>query len=611
MTSKNPQKCSAVCASPFFCYVCKRCRAHSKIAKDGTSCVCYACYSESWKIETEIVSLKETQLRLEQKVAALQLRSGELETENNDLRMKGAGLEERNKGIQSTMLQIGTDKLLVRKFVNLVMSATIPIFIGPSQTKFVIHAGAICHKSAHLEELISTKQSSNETVVLDGGEYNIEAFKMFVEYCYFGTYFGAEHDKSELLLHARVYALANKLKCRELKAVALRKATEWCYGDYTQPGGSRLSDMFPDMLDAINVVYTYTVDPESGFLPRTPNSPHVGGKPGIIRDGFRLLLAKLAAMNLSALKKQKRFLKVHHQFREFNTDMLLFLTGNKGIISLFPTNEPPAFVQLRKDEISAFSRLFNNDTLAVFVGEDSKRFDVHKSAVQCSEYFRRLMTSEMIESRGKAVYLTSEVDTPDAFNKFVQYCYLQDYLCDEDRVDSFAQHAAVYALAERLVCPILKCLALEKAKGVCDAAYPGKADEVLVVTPAVVALIYENTYDNHSAKLIGTPSESKEDGTSELSSSVELAVEKCEKGQHGMKEAAAGEIVVASKDIARDGFRMLLARFASVYISRLREQALFIAAHHAFPDFATDLMLLAMPDEGFQLGKDGQLKLEA
>ena len=221
------------------------------------------------------------------------------------------------------------------------------------------------------------------------------------------------------------------------------------------------------------------------------------------------------------------------------------------------------------------------------------------------------MTSEMIEAREKTVHLQSEVDTADAFDKFVQYCYLQDYFCDEDRVDSFTQHAAVYVLAERLICPRLKNLALEKAKSICDSAYSGKSDEVLIAVPAAVATIYENTYDNYNATLIETPIESNQDVVGEPSGSIDLAAEKSEKEQRNPKEAADGDDVIASKDIARDGFRVLLTHFTSIYISQLREQAPFIAAHHAFPDFATDLMLSATADEGFELGQDGQLKLEA
>ncbi|KAF3192287.1 hypothetical protein TWF225_000541 [Orbilia oligospora] len=426
----------------------------------------------------------------------------------------------------------------------------ISIIVGPSKKSFTIHIDPLRRESTYFNGILSTKTSEDGPFVLDGGEHNINAFEMFVEYCYFGTYFGSKYDEPHLLLlHARVYALAEKLKCLPLKAITLKKATEWSY-------------------------------------------------------------AKFAGMHLNTLKNHGEFIKVHHDFADFNTDMLLFVR-NAVEEPKFSTSESKnaltdgqnESIQLRKNDVSAFNRFFNTDTLGVFVGKQAKRFDVHISAVECAEFFKRLMTSAMIESRDKAVDSTSEIDTPDAFEKFVQYCYLQDYTCDKDQADTLTQHAAVYVLADRLICPGLKKLAHEKARMICKHAHAGKPDEVLLAIPTAVTLVYENTYDNHNTKLLEPLSNSEQDATNEA------ATEGPPKEKNDAQKAADVKSAPALETTNRDSFRVLLSQFASFYISQLRTQEPFNSAHHRFPDFATDLMSLATAGKRFQLGSDGEFKL--
>ncbi|KAF3176800.1 hypothetical protein TWF751_003123 [Orbilia oligospora] len=465
----------------------------------------------------------------------------------------------------------------------------ISIIVGPSKKSFTIHIDPLRRESTYFNGILSTKTSEDGPFVLDGGEHNINAFEMFVEYCYFGTYFGSKYDEPHLLLlHARVYALAEKIKCLPLKAITLKKATEWSYGDSTRPEGSLLLSIIADLAEAIRVVYTYTEDSGHGCILHRPVLNDPSGSP----------------------ENHGEFIKVHHDFADFNTDMLLFVR-NAVEEPKFSTSESKnaltdgqnESIQLRKNDVSAFNRFFNTDTLGVFVGKQAKRFDVHISAVECAEFFKRLMTSAMIESRDKAVDSTSEIDTPDAFEKFVQYCYLQDYTCDKDQADTLTQHAAVYVLADRLICPGLKKLAHEKARMICKHAHAGKPDEVLLAIPTAVTLVYENTYDNHNTKLLEPLSNSEQDAKNEA------ATEGPPKEKNDAQKAADVKSAPALETTNRDSFRVLLSQFASFYISQLRTQEPFNSAHHRFPDFATDLMSLATAGKRFQLGSDGEFKL--
>ncbi|KAK6347458.1 hypothetical protein TWF718_005300 [Orbilia javanica] len=510
------------------------------------------------------------------------------------------------------MLQLGRDRASVAGFSSLFASPTTSVFFKSHPGKFVIHTDLLTKNSTYFANKIdSSCKTKDEIIYLQSNDYNIDAFKMFVEYCYLGTYSGGECKASELfLLHAKVCVLARKLSAPELGWIALRKATEWCRGDSMRPGGSRLSDMLPELIEAIKAVYGYT-DPGSGYVQEVHDSQYNGWE--VFKGDFRLLLAKLAAVNLSALKQNIEFMKVHHKFPEFSMNMLLYANPRpKALVAGTTAGESWASVQedsvvkLRKNEILEFNRLFSGDVLTVFVGEEAKRFDIHTSAIQCSEYFKRLLASEMVEGREKKVYLTSEVDTVDAFNSFVQYCYLQDYFCDEEPGGSLLKHAAVYILAERLICPCLKTLALEKAQRLCKPTGRAKLEEIFPVLPAVVAMIYGNTYDTYTTKLLGTPNgsmELPESKPGEPPASIVPGASKPDDEQKNITWAA-----LAAKDGIRDPFRALLARCTSLYIPRLRREHSFVLTHLSFPDFATDLVVQVNAGSPLEFDTDGEPK---
>ncbi|KAK6349770.1 hypothetical protein TWF696_006046 [Orbilia brochopaga] len=551
-------------------------------------------------------------------------------------------LEEKNGQLQAEILQRGTERLIASGFPSLFGSETFSVAVGREHKKFTVHIDTVCAVSGYFKETLSPSvkvpSESKETVILDGGVDNVDAFEMFLQYCYLNTYLDSKYGKTNLLLlHARVYALAEKLKCSPLKSLALRKVTDWYHGYSMGTGSSTFRDIFPDILEAISIVYTYTVDTGSGFLPTTVSDVSDVKEADALRDRFRLLLAHLAAANLVNLRTESRFIDIHHSFPDFNTDMLLFMNnGPKGLMDEKETSSTvqpggeKTEVHMQKKNILAFSGLFGADTLTVFVGEEAKRYNVHTVAIGCSDYFRGLVASDMKEIQEKTVYLNSEVDNADAFDAFVQYCYFRDYISDEDRADTLAHHARVYSLADRLSCPGLKELALQKATHLlCNASHSA---ELLIAVPAAVAMIYEHTYDAWGGRIPEIldpepPTPVDEDAQGEPSTATESAVRdvyprkykgkkkkkfgkgNSRSGVSSSSTAHASEITIIPAERERDGFRLLLARFASIHLSELRKNKSFIATHHAFPDFAIDVVLLATSGGKMELDEEDQLKL--
>ncbi|KAF3157706.1 hypothetical protein EYR41_009799 [Orbilia oligospora] len=544
----------------------------------------------------------------------LKVEKGELEKKERLMKAEKEYQELKILELESIRLKTYTDGLAIQRFSGFLDSETVTILVGRERKRYTAHVDTIFVESAYFGEYFSPQSGKirKKTVILDTEVDNSDAFGIFLQYCYLGTYALDNGDdvstSHPLLSHARVYTLAEKLKCPPLKDLSLQRATDWCYGHSLQKDGGKFSDIYPEVLEAIRVVYTYTVDLNSRIQPLESSTAETGDckeKEVILRDGFRLLLARLAATYLVDLRPIDAFAEgLHHSFPDFNTDMLLFMndgpkTLTEKIMGLSPEREllsglqadlkTTDTVQLQRKIVFGFSNLFGSDTYTVFVGENAQRFDVHTSALKCSDYFQKLAASNMEEAHQKTVYLDSEVDSAEAFDMFVQYCYLEDYFYDESRVDNLVHHARTYLLADRLGCIGLKDLALQKANLLCYTACSSPdipvPDELLIMIPSAVALIYENTYDIHGGKISRTIEISGTDAVGEPSDTVE----------ENKNESTTTKETIPEKD--RERFRQLLARFASVYLSKLREQKAFIATHHAFPDFATDVMLLATGGE--------------
>ncbi|KAK6523108.1 hypothetical protein TWF694_006006 [Orbilia ellipsospora] len=599
---------------PSFCLSCKQsCRCTS--CNQCHRCNRNYCYNnpqlhscDSYEKELEAAKLPITKLEEEQK---------NLKTEINDLKTEIGELKIKNYRLKRACLRSGTQALIVREFPSLFGSDTFAVIIGREHKKFILHTETVCAVSPFFKKIISTTVNtsgvSKDDVCLDGEVDNVDAFEMFLQYCYLNTYFDGKHGEMHgLLLHTRVYVLAEKLKCTPLKKLALQKAKDYCLGSNMKTGGNLFSDVFPIVLDAIALVYTYTVDINSGPLLSSTKEVSSDDEAEAKRDGFRLLLAQIVATNLEDMRRESRFVDLHHKFPDFSTDVLLFVNSRvkdekeSNLSSTIRSGQEQSAINLQKKDILALSNFIGTDTFAVYVGEDAKRFNVHTAAIQCSEYFRGLVASEMKEAHEKIVHLNSEVDNADAFDAFAQFCYFRDYIYSDDRSDTLAHHARVYSMADRLSCNELKELALQKASVLCSTTIVSKLDEFLIAVPAAVATIYENSYDAWAGKIPETAIEDQEDAKGEPSTMNKIPIWGTALGKinelTSTTENTENPILLAPRE--RDEFRLLLARFASLHLSKLRKNETFVATHHAFPDFATDVMFLVKSGDEMELDKD-------
>lgn len=236
---------------------------------------------------------------------------------------------------------------------------------------------------------------------------------------------------------------------------------------------------------------------------------------------------------------------------------------------------------------SLFSSEF--DPHNVFIGPNRKRYQLPREVLEKnSGYFKKLLSSGMKESNTNTTSLDSDIDTVPAFEKFIQYCYFNDYEAETtgDK-DTLSQHAAVYVLAERLGSLKLKEEALLKANTLCHrvtSTTQGLTEEILLL-PSIVQLIYENTFDDNAGK---RPSASDKNFST--------------------ANTAAGE-VGDKGEVVRDGFRVLLAHFAACCLQRLSSNEGFIAVHRSYCDFATDMLMFLGQGANIKINRDRRLEL--
>ncbi|KAF3904274.1 hypothetical protein AA313_de0206365 [Arthrobotrys entomopaga] len=188
----------------------------------------------------------------------------------------------------------------------------------------------------------------------------------------------------------------------------------------------------------------------------------------------------------------------------------------------------------------------------------------------------------MKEGRDRTVHLNTDVDDPDAFAGFSQYSYFQDYLHDLDDGPALLLHAKVYVLAEKLECLPLKDLSFRKANLLLGAAHSNNPNHILPSLPSAISTIYEYTYDSHYERMFKENSESGSTNTAD-------------------GDQADGSVRCGEK------FRFLLAAFASSYLSKLRKDKSFISVYRRFPDFATNVVMLAEADINVGVDQDGLL----
>ncbi|KAK6334468.1 hypothetical protein TWF730_003682 [Orbilia blumenaviensis] len=483
-----------------------------------------------------------------------------------------------------------------RNVHSLFMSETILVHVGPSHARFNVHIDLICRASPYFKELLSVSPKP-ESICLDGEHFNLDAFESFLEYCYLGKYIGAKPTNSWVLLrHAQVYALGEKLGCGDIKNLAVQEASKW-YHD--QKNAIDISDFIQSVRVIYDCEYADEFAEVGSVFSITPlELENPAGTYEVIGNRFRAILAYTAAVYLNELKENDEFMRVHYDIPAFNTDMMLFLQDRTSILAggdysaavsqfeLVPCKyqkDGLPVLEIKTETLLKFSRRLNGGTILVYVGEKAEEFELHTSVVECSDYFRRLVASEMREGLEGTVKLESEVDTPAAFDKFVQYCYFQEYLCGESWDNSLVQHAGVYVLAERLGCLGLKSLALRKATQACRVSDSTKSKIFISSIPAVAEIIYENTYDDSGGQRLRNPKGNNTQTTTKGSEKTTRP-----------PGAAEAEKRKEPKKVS-DDFRVLLALYTSTSISKLRQLAPFLSTHRQFPEFARDIMLLASP----------------
>ncbi|KAF3915511.1 hypothetical protein ABW21_db0203024 [Orbilia brochopaga] len=490
-------------------------------------------------------------------------------------------------------------------------SETISIYVGPERKKFTIHIDTISAASSYIHAIISSRaqDTEGEPIELNEELYDAEAFSKFVQYCYFGDYLNIDQESNihPLLLQAKIYTLAKKLECLPLKELALKKAEDWCHKHIAEPDNNGFDNIFPHIVHAIHVIYTYTDHVDHGSQPSSNSNEHEENT--TLRDMFRLHLAHLAALHLLELRAQQGFLDAHHMFPDFSIDMLLFLDDRKtsakgGTVSsagkaTLPTTQGSQvacdqdMLHLQKRAIMGFDSFVNAETFTVVVGKDRVRFHIHTTALGCSNYFQRLIASDMKEAREKTVLLDSGADDVEAFSKFSQFCYLQDYFYDADSTTSLLLHSKVYVLAEKLDCLPLKDLAFEKACLLVNSEMSNDPHQLFSAVQSAVGVVYKYTYHSKRGTLPYSVTEEHSIAQGEHATETTTLDPSRKRKRHDLEGAA--EVVELPTEISGDKFRDLLAEFASKYLSSLRTVPSFMLTCHKFPEFAIDIMMLAEP----------------
>ncbi|KAF3112881.1 hypothetical protein TWF569_000544 [Orbilia oligospora] len=211
-------------------------------------------------------------------------------------------------------------------------SGILVVFVGENKRKYRVHLDAFRGASPFFERetLQKSKDSHIQNITLTEKVDDPEAFEMFIQFAYIKNYIVPnKRALDQLFIHAKVYVLAERLECTDLKALAVKRATRYCLGSFNT--ASRYNGVIASLPRAISTIYSFTVDPNSGRPPGRKGGETEGSLVEyIIRDPFRLLLAKISSCHLAELKTKQDFLRIHSTRSDFATDLLLFLgSGEK------------------------------------------------------------------------------------------------------------------------------------------------------------------------------------------------------------------------------------------------------------------------------------------
>ncbi|KAI5777404.1 hypothetical protein EDC01DRAFT_635756 [Geopyxis carbonaria] len=241
------------------------------------------------------------------------------------------------------------------------------------------------------------------------------------------------------------------------------------------------------------------------------------------------------------------------------------------------------------DLSSEFSESFKSPLFTVMVGPEKKSYGLHKDILsRKSPYFKTLLSFPGVESTTDSVHLDSAVDTVQAFDMLVQFLYRDTYKPTPHLSDSWkAQiHAEVYVLAERLLMPDLKDLALESMARTLQNLYGSQnidvydpvqktwgLETVSVVDLEGVACLVATVYTNLEAE---PKEEEKEDSDSS-------------KKPEKTKKSATTK--------TKDKMKRIIARYCASVLDVIRDTSPDMVSElvDEHPEFAVDLIMELSP----------------
>ncbi|RVD85515.1 uncharacterized protein DFL_003836 [Arthrobotrys flagrans] len=248
-------------------------------------------------------------------------------------------------------------------------------------------------------------------------------------------------------------------------------------------------------------------------------------------------------------------------------------------------SEPADIGKFLRETSDRFTQFCVSEVYTIKVGDEKKQYFIHSEALrQTSPVLKKHIELEMKEKANKTIEFKDTLDNGIAFNLFVQFSYFGTYGYDDtEKEDALQVHAWVYVFAEKFEVLELKSLALKKATLLCSKAVNDKTNTSLIkvlhfIIPETVPIIYNATYDPNTGKYPAT-----------------------------MAEKSKGD-TISIPTTNRDGFRMLLAKFAAHHIDDLRRNESFMDVLQDQPAFSADVLLFSGASTGFKTDGRGCLE---
>ncbi|KAF8250989.1 hypothetical protein K440DRAFT_616633 [Wilcoxina mikolae CBS 423.85] len=255
---------------------------------------------------------------------------------------------------------------------------------------------------------------------------------------------------------------------------------------------------------------------------------------------------------------------------------------------------------------SGFAEQFKSTLFTVYIGTDKSPYYLHRDLLtrRCP-YFKSLLAFGGIETSSNSAHLDTAVDTVQAFDMFVEFIYQDTYTAPEYLTNPWKAlvHGEVYVLAERLLMPDLKSLALRYMAQTLANAYGTKTSELfdlkkkawrnettpVMETSGIVQLlhtVYSYTSKKDSPDDVPDPSKTKEKDSAGKSSGVEET-----SNEPPMKSRGSSSTGSTAYILPKDPMRHLLARYCASNLTALRDVPEFMQLFRTQVEFAEDLIM--------------------